>query len=240
MNFPLFKQSLLALPVVLISTHPGTASAITLVDWSLAGTPGNQLSQPASTAVLNITGGSITRGSGLGLATTTGTFSSNGWENAASGASGDEYLSFGFSIDAGYSVNLDHLYLGTRSSASGPGMLGLFHNGDGFTASLFTFNQAGTPNGTGDLYSEIDLGSLTGLTGNVEFRIYEIGNTQADGVGDTSSAGTFRLSDYFVSGVFNRSMQITGNVTAVPEAETFAMMLAGLGFVGWRMRRRRH
>lgn len=119
-------------------------------------------------------------------------------------------------------------------------MLGLFHNGDGFTASLFTFNQAGTSGGTGDLHSAIDLGSLTGLTGNVEFRIYEIGNTQADGAGDTSSAGTFRLSDYFVAGAFDRSMQITGTVTAVPESQTVAMMLASLGLIGWRMRRRSH
>lgn len=238
MNLPSSTRVVVSSSVLALASWGTSASAVTIVDWDLSGASGNQLAQPASSAAPNITGGSIVRGSGLGVATATGSISSNGWEGAASGAVGEEYFSFGFTVAPGYTVDLDWLYLGTRASAAGPGTLGLFYSGDAYAASLFTFDQAATTGGTGELHSAIDLHALTGLTGEVTFRIYEIGNTQADGVGDTAGSGTFRLSNY-VSNGGTLNMQVTGTVSAVPEPERYALLLVGLGLVGWRLCGRR-
>lgn len=207
------------------------AQAQSIVAWDFSGDAGNQASESPISAAPGVTGGNITRGSGLGLNAGGGSFNSNGWESAVSGPGSTEYLSFGFTVADGYFVDLVGLVLGTRSSGTGPGSLGLFYGGDGFASQLYSFTQ----NNTADLFSNIDLGFLPNLTGSVEFRIYELGNTQADGSGATASTGTFRLIDHNVLG----NMAFTGSVTAVPEPETYALLLAGLGLVGACTRRRK-
>ncbi|MCU0922668.1 MAG: hypothetical protein MUF16_20500, partial [Burkholderiaceae bacterium] len=103
-----------------------------------------------------------------------------------------------------------------RSSATGPGTIGLYYSGDGVTAALATFNQAP---GANFVNSVVDLDSLPGLAGTVEFRLRQVGTTAANG-GSTGANGTFRLTGYFESGVFERSAQFTGSVTAIPEPAT--------------------
>lgn len=60
---------------------------------------------------------------------------------------------------------------------------------------------------------------------------------------NTGYAWTFRFSGGYqtVAGKSNGLYALAvspGDVAAVPEAETYALMLAGLGLIGWRMRRR--
>lgn len=202
-----------------------------VASWNFTGDAGNQTSEAASYVVSNMTGAAITRSSGLAASGAGDSFSSLGWESTTSGFGSDEYMSFGFTVADGYSLDLNQLLVGTRSSNTGPGTLGLFYSGDSFTSQLHTFSQSGTTT----LVSDINLSALTGLTGNVEFRIYEIGNTQADGIGDTASGGTFRLAGGDGAG----NMLFTGTVAAVPEPETYAMLLAGLGLIGGGAMRRR-
>jgi hypothetical protein len=59
-----------------------------------------------------------------------------------------------------------------RSSATGPGTIGLYYSGDGVTAALATFNQAP---GANFVNSVVDLDSLPGLAGTVEFRLRQVG-----------------------------------------------------------------
>jgi hypothetical protein len=219
---------------VLLALATGLSSAAqaqSVVAWDFTGDAGNQASEAPVSAAAGVIGGNVTRGSGLAASGAGNSFSSSGWESTGSGASGTEYLSFGFTVAVGQSVDLISLLIGTRSSGTGPGSLGLFYGGDGFASQLYTFTQDNTT----DLFSSIDLSALPDLTGSVEFRIYEIGNTQADGSGATASGGTFRLIDHNVLG----NMGFTGSVTAVPEPETYAMLLAGLGLVGACTRRRK-
>lgn len=214
-----------ALSALAVFALAGVAGA-QIVDWNLSGAPGNQVSQPPNTSAANVTGMSITRGAGISASAGSNSISSAGWEGTAA----DEYFSLGFTVGAGYSVNLGSLYIGTRSSSTGPGTVGLYYSGDGFASPLTTIVQ---PSAT-FVNSAIDLSALTGLTGNVEFRIYEIGNTQASGAGATAATGTFRLTAYFVGGVFDRNLQFTGTVVPTPGA----LAIAGVaGLVAVRRRR---
>jgi hypothetical protein len=170
----------------------------------------------------------LARGAGLNATAAANSFSSAGWNGAAT-----DYYSFGFSLDADFFADLDSLYIGTRSSNTGPGTLGLYWSGDGFSTALTTLSQPGS----GFLNSIVDLSALPDLTGDVEFRLVQIGTTSANG-GTTSNTGTFRVTGYFENASFDRNLQFTGTVSVIPEPGTVALLLAGLATVGFVARRR--
>ena len=77
------------------------------------------------------------------------------------------------------------------------------------------------------------------MTGNAEFRLVEIGNTQVEGASVTASDGMFRVVDHYQSGVFTDT-QFTGEVRAVPIPAALPLLasaLAGLGMIGCRKRK---
>ncbi len=206
----------------------GTAGAATIVEWNLQNTPGNQATTAGTASQESVMAGDLARGAGLNATGAANSFSSSGWNGAAT-----DYFSFGFSLDDGFFANLDSLYIGTRSSGTGPGTLGLFWNGDDFSTALTTFSQSTNT----FVNSIVDLGALPDLTGDVEFRLVQIGTTSANG-GTTATGGTFRVTGYFQGGTFDRNMQFTGTVSAIPEPGTVALLLAGLATVGFVARRR--
>jgi hypothetical protein len=205
------------------------AQAVTIVEWNLAGAPGNQASTPALTAAANVTGGDLARGAGLTGSAAGNSISASGWTGQPT-----DYFSLSFTVAAGYTVDLSSLFIGTRSSGTGPGTMGLFYSGDAYTTTLATFDQ--TP-GSNFVNTIVDLSALPDLTGNVEFRVAQIGTASAGG-GSTSSAGTFRIAGYFEAGSFVSNTAFTGTVAVVPEPGSLAMLMAGLAAVGFVARRR--
>jgi hypothetical protein len=59
-------------------------------------------------------------------------------------------------------------------------------------------------------------------------RLIELGNTQADGSGDTTAAGTFRIAN-FSDGTDLFAVQLLGTTVAVPEPG--GEVLASLGLL---------
>jgi hypothetical protein len=197
----------------------------TVSQWDLQGAPGDQaFTVGAGTA--GVTAANLVRGAGLIGAVGANSMNASGWNDLGA----TDYFSFGFTPDAGVDVDLASLYIGTRSSATGPGFLGLFSSLDGFTTNLFTFAQA--PGGN-FVNSIVDVSSLPDITGPVEFRVKAINGTAANG-GTTGAAGTFRVTGYFIGGVFDRNLQLTGTITPAPGS----LALLGLGGVFAARRRR--
>lgn len=215
-----------ALSAVALIAFAGAACAgsETIAAWDMFGQPGDQAASAATAAAANVTGNTMVRGAGLSPNVGGNSFNSAGWN----GLDADDYIAFGFTVDAGFEVDLESLIIGSRSSGSGPGQLGLFYSGDGFSSNLYTFNQSGT----NFLNAVIDLSALTGLTGNVEFRIRALSDLRADGGTGISAQGTWRIADFFDGSNFTDT-QFTGNVVPTPGA------IALFGAAGLAASRRR-
>lgn len=223
------NKQLTLLPAALLAVSLSTpARADVIVDWNLTGLPGDETTLAANSAAAGVTGNALTEGPTLIANAGVDSMNARGWNGEAS-----DYFSFGFSVANGYGVDLTSLVIGSKSSGSGPGSMGLYYSGDNFASALHTF----TENGTDYSYAIVDLSALGHITGTVEFRIAQVGTTAANG-GATFSAGTFRIAEY-ANGTSTTNLQLNGTVAAVPEAGSHAMMLAGLGLVGFMVRRRK-
>ena len=223
------KRFLLACMVVLFLA--GTAQADLISEWDMSGLVGTEVSQSVKSTAVNITGYDIVRGAGL-LTSYTGSDSlnSNGWDETNS----DDYFELGFNVADGFSAYIDELWVGARSSNTGPGTMGVYTSLDDYGSAVSSFTLPGGSGSSSYVYLCLNLSSLGAITGDFYIRFYEIGNTQADGVGDTASGGTFRITNNNTSS----NVQITGAVSAVPVPGALWLMITGiLGFAGYKRKR---
>lgn len=204
----------------------GTASADVITSYVNFGQPGNQASSPVGTVAANVTALPLTRGAGITPTAAGNSLSGSGWDTLDA----TDYITFGFTVDAGFSVDLDTLWFGSRSSGTGPANLAVFYSVDGFTNPVYSFTQVGTAF-TNNI---ADVSALTGLTGSVEFRILALNNLNAGGTGVISSGGTFRVGDHLDgAGVFTE-FRFEGSVVPAPASAA----LLGLGGLLAARRRR--
>jgi hypothetical protein len=201
-----------------------TASADVITSYVNFGQPGTQASSPVGTVAANVTALPLTRGAGLVGNAGTNSLNAAGWDSLGA----TDYITFGFNVAPGFAVDLDTLWFGSRSSNSGPGQLGVFWSGDGFTTPVFTFSQSGT-NFTNSI---ANLSALQGLTGANEFRIFATSPLSATG-GAIGSSGTFRVGDHF-DGTNFTEFRFEGTVVPAPASAA----LLGLGGLAAARRRR--
>ncbi|MCL4220936.1 MAG: PEP-CTERM sorting domain-containing protein [Phycisphaerales bacterium] len=218
-------KNVIALAALVAVAGASVASGDVITSWVNFGQPGNQAFSSVGTQAANVTGSNLVRGSGLTPSAASNAFSASNWQFGDS----NDYFSFGFTVDSGYAVNLESLWIGMRSSNTGPGLMGLYYNGDGYSSALATFDMSP---GSVFVNAIVDLSALSGLTGAVEFRLMMAANIAANG-GSVSASGTYRVGDHFDGANFSE-MRVTGTVVPTPAS----MALIGLGgLVAGRRRR---
>jgi PEP-CTERM motif len=168
-----------------------------------------------SVGAVNFTGSMATIGNFVGDANVlgfVGTFSAT------------DYFQFSVTPDAGYQLDLSSLSFRAAATLFGTGAQ-VRSSVDGFTANLasipFLAGYSGTTNLT--TYSaDLSGAAFQDLTASTTFRIYS-----------TDAADDAAVYD---------SLALAGSVAPitapVPEPETYAMLLAGLGVLGWVGRRK--
>jgi hypothetical protein len=217
------RRAILTVLAILIAT---ASYATTIASWDMLGEPGDQ-PFTAGVSSPNVTANDMVRGSGLIPNAGSNSLNSRGWASI----SADDYVEFGFDVGSGFFVSLDDLIIATRSSNTGPGTVGIFTSLDGFTIPIATLIQPGEV----FVDSVIDLSALGPVMGSFSVRLLEIGNTQADGVGNTADGGTFRVVDFLGSAGFVDT-QFTGTLQ-VPAPPTLSLLAAGfIAAVFWRRR----
>src|SRR5262245_11416921 len=107
------KMKLFLVSAVIALAASSSQGAV-IVSWDLTGKAGNEVSDAATSAALHITGLSITRGAGLAASAAGNAFSSTGWDTTTA----DDYISLGFTVDAGFAVDLTDFIFATQSSAT--------------------------------------------------------------------------------------------------------------------------
>jgi hypothetical protein len=211
----------------------GSSHAALISQWDMTGQPGTQVTQTAATVASGISNAVLSRGAGVAATAAANSFNSNGWTGQAT-----DYVSFAFTIGAGLTLALDSFVVGTQSSATGPGTIGLFYSGDNFTTTLATVTQ-GSATLSNNSFVLSSLPAL--LAGAVEFRLAQIGTLAPNGAA-TAAGGTFRIADFALGGdqnvTFNGTLSTAG-VSAVPLPPALLLLGVGLSAFGVVGRRRR-
>ena len=113
---------------------------------------------------------------------------------------------------------------------------GAFNFGDGSTFIPNQIDVTGVLAGGGTVYQSFQIDKSTGGNGGLNFTSYAFSPSFTNLVSVRFSSSGSDLPEY--NGFSVDNINATA-VTAVPEAETYAMLLAGLGMMGFVARRRR-
>ena len=220
----------------------------------------DSLASTGSTAFVNdstLTGWSLFRAAGTSLAVTAGTGSSNGGGFYSFGSAGSAERALG-SVASGSTGTMNYALALTNNTGAALTSFTLSYDGEqwrngGVTAAHsltlqygFGASYAGvawTTAGAGfDFSSVVNAAPAAAVDGNAPGKVAGLGGTVATNwaAGDTLWV---RWTDIDNTGadhglaIDNVSMSFTA--AAVPEPSTYAMLLAGLGAVGFLARRRR-
>lgn len=227
------RTKLLKTVVTILAACPvimNAADAAPLETYEFVGQPGNETMVSPLTIAKGLSGLSFTESVALSPSAAADSISATGFNNAGA------YYQFGFGVQSGFSAVANQLTLSTRSSGTGPGFLNLLASVDGGSFSTIgTFAQ----NGTAFNSETLNFMPLMAIS-SLMFRITPASQVSASG-GVTAGTGTFRVADFnatatptpfTVSGTVN-------SIEAVPETASWMMMIAGMGAVGFAMRRHR-
>lgn len=209
-----------------------SANAATVAKWTFESLPTTVTAGPYSADIgsgsaLGVHAGSATVYSSPAGNGSSKSFSSNTWAV-------NDYYQFSVSTTGYDTISLSWDQTGSNT---GPKNFSLAYstNGTSFTnfANYSVINgswSAGAAVNTTSFSQNLSAVTALNNQANVYFRLVDNSTTAINGT-TVASGGTGRVDNFTVSGV--------AVTVSVPEADTYAMMLAGLGLMGFMVRRRK-
>jgi hypothetical protein len=211
--------------VAMLALTAGSAQAALVASWDNNNRTGDQIFTEGGGSA-HVTATSMTRSAGLAGNSEANSLSSRGFNSAAT------YIEFGFNVDSGYQTKLNDLWIGTKSSATGAGSIGVFTSLDNYTKAIYTIEG-----NTASVNSKIDLSSLGSVSGTFSIRLKPVAAADgkfydATGHEGIAADSTFSVTNYFETPA---STTIDGNTTATPLPAAVWLLGSGLlGLVGVR------
>lgn len=227
------------------------AHAVTIASYDFNGLTGGEATLAAASMDENITAGSISRGASYGVYaaafSTNGLGTRPGFDSSntvflsnytlSTAVANDAYFEFTLTPDAGYSITIDSLTLGSRraSSGTGPNFFGVRTSLDGYTADIVTGVSTTGAGGNVSTVQTANFGSnLQNITSTVTVRMYGYARSASN-----SSYGIWVITNQNasdVNGAGTGNFIVSGSVNSVPEPTTYALVAAvmALGVVYWR------
>jgi hypothetical protein len=213
--------------VLLLSPSSVLAGPIT-VTYTFTGSPGNQASEAVDAQPVGAMFSDIVRGPGISPENGVNSINSFGWTSAGT-IDVNDYYAFTVTPLPGFAVSLDQVAFTERRSPQGILTFDLRSSLDGFTGVLYTFT---TPDNDSNRRHTVPLDStFDDLTSAVTFSLF--------GYASQAVLGTWRLgvSNSDAGAGLPANLQVTGDITAVPEPAT--MLFVGGGVLGLLLTGRR-
>lgn len=223
------KLAIIFTALMLCGIGASTTRAAVLGTYTFDGYPGNQVSQPISSALPGLSFTNLVRGPGLTSFPGANSFASTGFER---NFDLNDYMGFTLSPTSGGTLNITGIDFTYRRAGAGPGKYSVRTSLDGFATNIV----AGTfVADTVNHRLNLSFGSaVTGVTTPVTVRLYAWQRPVA-------ASGDFRLGNYsaFPSAGPNNFV-VNGSISSVvPEAGTIALIAPALGVLGLVAVRRR-
>ena len=200
---------------------------------------GTQGLKATTVATGNTNSTGLTRGSGVG---TSGSAASNAWggtawnSSSAGGISGNETVTFGLTVSAGFTESLSSIALNYRRSSTGPSSgYWQYEIGSGaYTLISSVSSEFSSTSSSGAAMTPLSLSTITALQNLAAGTVVNIRLTP---FGSTSSAGTWYIydispgSDLVISGTTSSTgdvVRATGMPTPAPVFATSPSISASL------------
>ncbi|HEY1684158.1 MAG TPA: endonuclease/exonuclease/phosphatase family protein [Tepidisphaeraceae bacterium] len=192
-------SSTVASTILTVTSSSSTPIHGTVLAWDVDGQTSfgtqNLHSTTTATGATDSTG--LTRGSGV---TTSGSGASNAWGGAnwdstsSGGISGNQFITFGFTVSSGYTTSLSSVAMNYRRSSTGPsnGYWQYQLNGGTWTEIGDFSNEFSSTSSSGAAITPV---SLTGVSALQNLAAGSVVNFRVIPYGATGSSGTFYVYD---------------------------------------------
>jgi hypothetical protein len=200
-----------------------SARADVILAYEVDGLTGTTLNLIPAVLDPDLTGGTLTRGVGLGATSATAGYSSSAWNITDTFDPDVDFLSVTLDADPGYMLGVNSITYRMTATSTAPNQArwGYSIDGGAWTYQTpYTISSA-TAGGADNAWTDIGLSSVTAP---VEFRFWVWGTTQADGDGAAATGGTVRIRN-----LAGNDLVFDGTVEAIPEPSSLLLgLLAGL------------
>lgn len=219
------------LSLISLTGFSSVAQSAFLTTYNFAGAAGNQASQAPDVVASGLSGLNMVRGSGITATSAGNSFSASGWNSSSLDL--NDYFSFGFSTNSGFTASLDSLAYSERRSGTGPTSAVIRYSFDNFATfgSVASYTLAANTVTQRQTFNLSGITALQNFTGTVEFRLYAFGAS--------ASAGTYRLGistsenpNNFAANLLLEGSVGTLNVNPVPGPSGLLLGFVGVGFAG--------
>lgn len=213
------KKGLKSLVFAVLMTVLGNVGNGQILTFEFSSLAGNEATANSNYNDANLTSSIISRGAGLTASTNGGRFNATNWAltSIANAVSGNNYMEFTITPDAGYQFSVSSIYIQMQRSSTGPRGIALRSSVDGYATNLdveYSISDVTTTQNFTFTFAQANSSAA------VTYRIY----MYAEATGGSGGIGDGAGNDIIVNGTVTPTaaapeMNITGNSNTIADGD---------------------